>query len=224
MRYKRNIIYLKSLLYEFKSIGFLSLIPILVLITIFFYCKSLIIKGEVPYKDIVPALEYVAAPFAAWWGIFVYMDILEAPGGEIIFSYPVKRYRMGILKAYLTFILYALLEGVMLWAIQRLCKEYFFDSLYLQFLLESFFLFSLGFFSMIILRSSSFSILVVASYCLFFIFLEIPQVQRLSLFFRNEVLLNKADIWDKLHIYLYISIAIGIIAQLLFKFREGSET
>lgn len=148
--------------FDWRAMGWNGYVPIAIIIFVAVY--SFFANND--FRLLVSIHEVLLPVFAAWWSVFMFQDILEEEGSEVIFSYPVSRWRLGVERVLMFLCLYLLLIVI--------------ESLYMfwisgtnwtvnliQYSSQSFFYACLGFLLMAILRNCSWAILVIASYASF---------------------------------------------------------
>ncbi len=89
--------------------------------------------------NFIPIFEYTIPVTASWWSIFLFRDILEESGSETIFTYPMPRWKLGLAKVLLFFLLYLSLLLLMLFILELRSSESIFLLLALQLGIQAFF-------------------------------------------------------------------------------------
>jgi hypothetical protein len=212
MRNERNLNLVRFLCFDFKALAGLNLVPPLIIIIMFMYCKGFMEPNPF-YKGIIPAFENIIPPFASWWSIFLFQEMLEAQGCEIFFSYPVSRIKAGILRAISGFALYSIILGIMLFFLQTYTKDYFFSRLFFQMVVQSFFFAGLGFAAMTVLSNSTYALFVVIAYSSMFIFFKELNLKFIKIFIFNEELLSMGTVIQRLTWPLVLGMLFWIIGQ-----------
>lgn len=149
-----------NLIFDWRSIGFIAYVPVVACMMIFLY--TLIVHEAIPF--IIPALEFSIPVFAAWWSIFLFYDVLEEPGNETIFTYPLPRWKLGIARVGSFYLFYLVLIAIMLFAVNTWTAPGIFLPMYIQLVVQSFFFSALGFFSMIMTLNTGWALMVVIVY------------------------------------------------------------
>lgn len=91
-----------------KLFGGLYFIPYCIMILVPFYC--ILMKDNILIDDIIPStFENVIPIFVAWWTIYSLYDLLEEDGGEVMFTYGIKKIKIGLLYTMRYFIWYIIL-------------------------------------------------------------------------------------------------------------------
>jgi hypothetical protein len=146
--------------FDWKTMGINAYVPILLVFVLLLYGNSV----NYNIKHLIPALEVSLTPFAAWWTIFLFQDILEEPGGETIFSFPIQRWKLGIGRIFIFFVIYTLFMLGLLLLIELISSAHIATPLFVQFFVESLFFVGLGFLSMVVLKNCSWSLVVLTCY------------------------------------------------------------
>jgi hypothetical protein len=97
-----------DMFFQWKSMGAGAYIPIIILLLISGYTyfnRSLL---NFMY-NVLPMIELIVPLQGLWWIVFIFINDLEEEGSETIFSYPVKRYKLGIVRVIKFIILYLVL-------------------------------------------------------------------------------------------------------------------
>ncbi|ASS76531.1 hypothetical protein CIG75_17240 [Tumebacillus algifaecis] len=147
-----------NLFFDWKAMGINAYLPLLILVL------SVWAGRYFSTNQLLPMLEAMLPAFAAWWSIFLFQDLLEEPGGETIFSYPISRLQLGLfrvlffLAGYLLFLL-ASIALIDVWF-----PEFVTASLFLQFATQSIFFAGLGYASVVLFRNCGWSLVVLILY------------------------------------------------------------
>lgn len=168
-----------DLTFDWRVMGGTAYVPLIVAIVMMLFDP--LTRGSL--NLLIPALEFVWPLFAAWWSIFLFQDVLEEPGGETLFSYPVSRVALGIARVAVFFIGYTVLTAVVVGVIG------FSLSLLVQLLAVSYFYAGLGFFAMTLLRHTGWSLSVVFCYAGMQILTGGKLIPLLNVYFFNTDLL-----------------------------------
>lgn len=146
--------------FDWRSMGGNAYPPFLaVLVLVSFTAAN---KGE--FLSVLPMLELVFPFFGAWWSIFVLHDLLSEEGNEVLFTYPVKRWQVGIVRVVVFYFLHVVLLVAMLACLSIWIGHQHVLSLFLQLASQSFFYAGLGFLAMVITQNTGWSLVVVTSY------------------------------------------------------------
>lgn len=157
---KRNLInYLK----EYKFMDGTQYIPIIVFFILLIYSKRFVYPTPA-FSILIPTLEFSVPMFSAWWCIFLLQNILEEPGGEVFFTYPIKRYKLGLLRILFSLTIYIILIALFILLLQNFSNTHIFTSLFIQLACESIFFCGLGFLSMVLTSNTGWAIFVVILY------------------------------------------------------------
>ncbi|WP_434748181.1 hypothetical protein [Paenibacillus amylolyticus] len=196
--------------FDWRAMGWNAYTPIMVIIFVAVYSFF----ANKDFRLLASIHEVLLPVFAAWWSVFIFQDILEEEGSEVIFSYSVSRWRLGTVRVLVFLGIYVLLIAI--------------DSLYMswisgfnwtvkliQYSSQSFFYACFGFLLMAILRNCSWAILVVASYASFQILTRGSVFPLSSIYFFDvrEPVLNA--IAGKLLIIIFMAIIMLLISQYI---------
>lgn len=143
-----------DLRFDWRVMGTAAYVPLIVAVVMTLFDP--LMRGSL--RQLIPALEFIWPLFAAWWSIFLFQDVMEEPGGETIFSYPVSRFSLGIARVAVFFLGYVMLTAWVVGVID------FSLSLFVQLLAECYFYAGLGFFAMTLLRHTGWSLSVAFCY------------------------------------------------------------
>ncbi|MDD2402443.1 MAG: hypothetical protein PHI90_05330 [Clostridia bacterium] len=202
--------------FDWRTMGINRYIPFLIAVILIIY--SYIRKDALTH--IIPALELTFPVFAAWWSIFLFQDILEEPGCETVFSYPIKRWQLGIARTAVFFILYMLLMLIMLFLIDSICTMSIFIPLTMQLGAEAFFFAGLGFFAMAVTANSGWSLVVIIVYTSTQILTRGALFPMFNVFIFNDRLLKLSELWISSGCSLLLGGVLWIWAQTIFsKFK-----
>jgi hypothetical protein len=160
MYIKRNIInYLK----QFKMMDGSQYIPLVAIVAVSIFCYNYLTPDILP-QYILPILEYCIPVFSAWWSIFILQDVLEEEGGEIFFTYPVKRWKLGLGRILLSFVLYVVCIIIIVGLFIIITKDYRFVGTFIQLFFQSLFFSALGFTAMVLTANTSWSLFIIIAY------------------------------------------------------------
>lgn len=208
-----------NLQFDWKVMGANAYIPLIVLLVSFLY--SMILQDEL--RLILSVYEFVIPAFSAWWTIFIFQDVIEEPGSESIFSYPVSRWTLGLMRVIAFYFLYIVLLLILLMIV-----SYSIDiglyPVYLQLCIQSLFFTGFGYLSMMILRNSGWAMFIVASYSSFQILTKGSAIPLINIYFFNTKVASLSQIFDSLILIFIIGIIFLLLGQVMFikpeKFNE----
>lgn len=149
--------------FEIKAMGLTGIIPIIVGVCLLAY-SSLHREPTLVLRYVIPAIEMTLPVFAGWWSIFLFYDILEEQGSETIFSYPIKRWKLGIARVTIFFVFYLLLIASTIYILDIWSDQEIFSSLLLQIGFQTFFFAGLGFFVITLTANSGWSLVALMVY------------------------------------------------------------
>jgi hypothetical protein len=175
-----------SLRFEWRSMGISAYLPFLVAALLVFIVY--LNEDELPY--FLPALEMLFPLFGCWWSVFVLHDLLAEEGGEVLFTYPRRRWHLGILRVFLFYLLYLLLMFVMLLGVGSVIGINQIPPLAWQYGVQSFFYSGLGFLAMVLTRSTGWSLILVTSYLSLMILTRGQSLQFLDIYLHNTSIMS----------------------------------
>lgn len=189
-----NDIFKKNFIFDFKSLGINAFFPIIIS-----FISIIFIIGHLNEDHIIISVINISETFipmtAGWISIFLFYDLLEKGGNEVIFTYPVKRSSLGIKRVLTFFFVYAISIVFYLLIVQSLIKQEIFLSLYIQLLVEGVFFCALGFLIMSLTSNSGISIVILVIYNIVSILTAKKYFGFLNVFYFNAQLLNFKDIF-----------------------------
>ena len=187
-------IFKKNFIFDFKSLGINAFFPIIIS-----FISIIFIIGHLNEEHIIISVINISETFipmtAGWISIFLFYDLLEKGGNEVIFTYPVKRSSLGVKRVLTFFLIYAISIVFYLLIVQILIKEDIFLSLYVQLLVEGVFFCALGFFIMSLTSNSSLSTAILVIYNIVNILTAKQYFSIINIFYFNNVLLGIKDIF-----------------------------
>jgi|GEM_PF-1763371 len=149
--------------FEFKVMGINAYIPLIGALFVAIY-SAVSLKSQEGWMNTVSILEIVMPFLSGWYSVFLFQDVLEEIGSETIFTYPIKRYELGVLRVLVFFIFYMVILALVLLEIQLMVDKEVFLTLFLQLSLQGLFFSSLGFVLVTITSSSIWSLTVLSIY------------------------------------------------------------
>ncbi|SDX11048.1 hypothetical protein SAMN05444487_11079 [Marininema mesophilum] len=141
-----------DLRYDWRSMGVFAYVPLG--ISIFVFLILLLMGSDL--SRVIQFSEMSLPLFASWWSILLMQEFLEQEGNETLFSYPLSRYKMGILRVFLFWGLYILVIAWVIGAKQWVDSPapHFFSSLFLQLGYESLFYAMVGFLLIVLTKNT----------------------------------------------------------------------
>lgn len=152
-----------DLIFDWKVMNINAYIPLIIFLLTLSY-SSTWKESSVALEYITPAIEFTIPVFAAWWSIFLFQDVLEEPGSETIFSYPIARWKLGITRVFIFFAIYFILIVAMLLLLDAWVEGNVFLPLLIQFGTQAFFFAGMGFIAVVLLANSGWALVVVLIY------------------------------------------------------------
>ncbi|MBN2908835.1 hypothetical protein JQC72_04765 [Polycladomyces sp. WAk] len=192
-----------SILFDWKSMGIQAYIPMMAMVLLFLY--TLTVKDALPF--IIPALEYVTPIFSAWWSIFLFYDLLEEPGSETIFTYPVSRWKLGVVRVGVFFLFYVLLLEILLFAIEKWTAPGIWEPMSVQLIAESYFFCGLGFLAMAMTMNTGWSLMFPIVYSSTQILTKGALLPVVNIYAFNQEPLT----WDELPAVVFKSVLLGTV-------------
>lgn len=196
--------------FDWRAMGWNAYVPIAVVTLVIVY--SFFANND--FRLLASIHEVLLPVFAAWWSIFIFQDVLEEQGSEVIFSYPLSRWRLGTERVLIFLGLYLLLIVIeslyMFWIIGTN-----WTTNLIQYSIQSFFYACFGFLLMTILRNCSWAILVIASYASFQILTRGNVISLSSIYFFGMREPTLAEMSGKLLIILITGAAMVLISQYI---------
>ncbi|SEN39863.1 hypothetical protein [Lihuaxuella thermophila] len=191
-----------NLVFDWKSMGFNAYVPFLAAFFILGY--SFLAKNDA--SRIIPALEFSFPIFAAWWSVFLFYDLLEEPGSETIFTYPVSRWSLGITRVLSYFALYLFLLFFLLWIVDAFAAPGIFAPMYVQLAIQSFFYCTLGFVSMAATLNAGWSLVIVVIYSSTQILTRGELFPWINIYLFNQDILDVGDMIPMLSLAVFFGI------------------
>lgn len=148
------------IVFNWKSMGMNAYLPLLTSL----FLLGVVVLNNGNLAQSMSVIEMVFPIFGCWWSIFILHDLLSENGNEVLFSLPIKRWKLGVVGVLIFFLLYMCLMIIMLALMSSWIGLKAVFSLGLQLSVQSFFYAGLGFLSMVITRSTGWSIIVATSY------------------------------------------------------------
>ena len=201
-----------DLVFDWKVMGPTAYVPFIVVLLLIGY--SSLRKDALSH--IIPALELTFPVFAAWWSIFLFQDVLEEPGSETLFSYPIERWKIGVARVGIFFLLYMFLMFMMLLIIDQWSVADLFLPLAIQLGAESFFFAGLGFLAMVLTLNSGWSLVILIVYSSTQVLTRGALIPSINVFLFNEKILPVSELWEPSGYSLLMGGGLWILANYLF--------
>jgi len=160
MYIKRNI---SNYLNQYKMMDGAQYIPFVTIVVVYIFCYSYLAPQVLP-QYILPVLEYSIPVCSAWWSIFILQDVLEEEGGEIFFTYPVKRWKLGLGRVILSFVTYTVCIILMMVLFIITTQDLRFIGVFIRLFFQSLFFSALGFTSMVLTSNTTWSLFIIIAY------------------------------------------------------------
>lgn len=216
MSNKKYIDMFKIIGFDIKSMGIVFIFPFFIFIMDFLYCASYIGSVGLNFQSIMLCFEVTIPCLAAWWTIFSLQDCLEQDGRETVFTYAISRYKLGILRTFLFFIIYIISIGIFIFLFTLYLKEPIFLSVFLQLVIESFFFYSFGFLIMTLIKKAEWSIFIILAYVTTQVMSSGKVFKFINVYYFNNAILPLRSLIERGWFIIIISILTIIFAQYKF--------
>lgn len=154
MRIKVNIFF------EIKAMGYSFYFPLIGFIALSY---QLFIGGNLSFFTL-KMMEFMIAPLAAWWAIFIYYDYFEEDADQILYTYPISSAEHGWLRAAVFTIFYMILMTAAIIILAANTPGAQMIIMMLHYLPLSLLFASIGFFLMVAARKVMVPILIIVIY------------------------------------------------------------
>jgi len=205
-----------NLLFDWRVMGVTAYFPLLVILALFGYI-SLRKDFSNVWNSLVPALEFTLPVFASWWSVFLFQDVLEEPGSETLFSYPITRRKLGVTRVAIFYAVYLILVLSLLLVLEWLSATSVFLPLAIQYGSESFFFAGLGFLAMVLTLDSGWALAVVLVYTSTQLLTGGQVLPLLNVFLLNKRVLPVSELLAPALINILAGAVLWGLAQYLFK-------
>jgi hypothetical protein len=197
--------------FDWKAMGLIATFPCMISLILLGYCMV----KQFQLEQIIPALEMSYPAFAAWWSIFLFKDVLEEEGAEVILCLPIPRWKLGTVRVGFFFLLYLFLLMVMIGSIQLHASTALFLPLFWQLSIESLFFCSFGFLSMMIIKNSGWAFMIVISYLSMQILTKGEIIPFTNIYLFNERIYSMGELANWSITIVLASFVMWVIAQIL---------
>ncbi|MFE0557497.1 hypothetical protein ACFW1P_16470 [Paenibacillus sp. NPDC058910] len=195
-----------NIIFNWKSMGINAYLPLLT--SLLLLIVIVLNNGDIVLS--MPVIEMVFPIFGCWWSIFILHDLLSENGNEVLFSLPMKRWKLGVVPVLIFFLLYMCLMIVMLALMSNWIGLMAVISLGLQLSVQSFFYAGLGFLSMVITRSTGWSIIAATSYLsLMLLTTQTSSLQIIDIYLHNVRPIPVSEL-------IYFIQKVGVLGILMF--------
>ena len=205
-----------DLVFDWKVMGATAYFPLLVILALFGYI-GLPKDQRTDWYNLIPALEFTLPVFASWWSVFLFQDVLEEPGSETLFSYPITRGKLGITRVAIFYAGYLALLLSLLLLLDQFSKTSVFVSLAIQYGSESFFFAGLGFLAMVLTADSGWALAVILIYTSTQLLTGGQVLPMLNIFLFNSKVLPISQLLSPALINILAGTVLWLTAQYLFK-------
>lgn len=156
---------------EIKLMGTIFIVPIIMIGVVVIISFLSISSDNVEYM-IYSTFENVIPLFAGWWGIFSMYEFLEAEGGEIMLTYGLSAFSLGIKKNIYYLTIYLIISIVPCIFVMKMIMKYVFIDIIIQIIFQSLFFSAFSFVVMALVRNSGWSFFILVSYFVIAFFTE----------------------------------------------------
>lgn len=202
--------------FEFKVMGINAYVPIIGFIAVFIY-SVYNLRYSNGWMNIIQSLEMVLPFLAGWYSVFLFQDVLEEMGSETIFTYPVKRYELGLLRVLIFYAFYLIILAIILFAMQVIGNKNIFLSLFIQLFVQGLFFSAFGFFSAVITSSSIWALTILIIYAVSQILTRGSLFKFINIYIFNGDILPLNKLILPFGKALAFSIVFFAVANFLFK-------
>lgn len=202
--------------FEFKVMGINAYVPIIGFIVVFIY-SVYNLRYSNGWMNIIQSLEMVLPFLAGWYSVFLFQDVLEEMGSETIFTYPVKRYELGLLRVLIFYAFYLIILAIILFAMQVMGNKNIFLSLFIQLSVQGLFFSAFGFLSAVITSSSIWALTILIIYAVSQILTRGSLFKFINIYIFNGDILPLNKLIVPVGKALAFSIIFFVIAHFLFK-------
>jgi len=199
--------------FDWKVMGPIAYFPFVISLLFMAYCMT----KEFSLREILPALEMSLPAFAAWWSIFLFQDVLEEEGTEVILSLPIPRWKLGTVRVGFFFLVYLFLLIIVTGFVQLGSDDNIFLLLFWQLSVESLFFCSLGFLSMIITMNSSWALIIIISYVSIQILTKGEFIHFTNIYLFNNQIYPMKELANWSIVVLLFGLVMWTIAQTLLR-------
>lgn len=201
--------------FEFKVMGVNAYVPPAVAFIILIY-SIYNLNYKFGWMNTIKLLEMTLPFLSGWYSVFLFQDVLEEMGSETIFTYPVKRYELGILRVLIFYLFYLIILASVLLLIQIIGNRNIFLSLFIQLSAEGLFFSGLGFLCVVITSSSIWALTVLVIYAVTQILTSGSMFKLVNIYqFNGDILSLNQLVYPVIRIIL-LSLIFFIAGQILF--------
>ncbi len=148
---------------EIKLMGTVFVVPIIML-CIVLIVGFLSINSDNAEYIIYSTMENLIPLFAGWWGIFCMYELLEAEGGEIMRTYGLSFFSLGIKKNLYYFCSYLVMSMVASTIVMQIVMQHIFIDMLVQIAFQALYFSAFAFAIMTLVRNSGWSLFVLMAY------------------------------------------------------------
>lgn len=148
---------------EIKLMGPVFIVPIIMLCVVVLVGFLSVNSDNAEYIA-YSTMENIIPLFAGWWGIFGMYEFLEAEGGEIMLTYGLNTFSLGIKKNLYYLAVYIVLAVISSTVVMQMVMRHVFLDMIVQIIFQSFYFSAFAFAAMALVRNSGWSIFILISY------------------------------------------------------------
>lgn len=199
-------------MFDWRSMGAGAYLPLVV--AGFLVLITIANNGEFVY--IMTTIEMLFPFFGAWWSVFLLNDTLSESGNEVLFSLPIKRWHLGIVRVLAFFVIYLSLLVLMLLGMGYWIGFDHMLSLGIQLGAQSFFYSGLGFLAMVVTANTGWSLVVVVCYLSLQILTNGQSLSWIDIYLHNSRPIPVQAMSDFLRKTMILGIVLYLNAQYFF--------
>lgn len=205
-----------GLVFDWKVMGVPAYFPLMVILALFGYIG---IRADQPivWYNMIPSLEFTLPVFASWWSVFLFQDVLEEPGSETLFSYPISRWKLGITRVAIFYAGYLALILLLLLGLDQFSEKSVFLPLAIQYGSKSFFFAGLGFLAIVLTTDSGWALAIILVYTSTQLLTGGKVFSVLNIFLFNRKVLPISQLLSPAFFNIVAGVVLWILAQYLFK-------
>ena len=148
---------------ETKLMGTVFLVPI-IMVSIVIIVGFISTNSENAEYTIYSTMENIIPLFAGWWGVFSMYEFLEAEGGEIMLTYGLNSFSLGIKKNLYYLFIYLIISIVACVIVMHIVVKYISLAMIIKIIFQSLFFSAFAFIIMSLVRNSGWSFFILMSY------------------------------------------------------------
>ena len=188
---------IKRLVLEKKIMASNYYIPFIMLLFVVLYSVLLNRINNNFQSYLIVIYQMIIPVFSSWWVVFNLYDIVEAEGGEVVFTYKTSSLKLGLMNSLKYILLYICIVTITLYFVLKyFCIE---DSNYflLILLIQSLYYGSLAFFFMSTLKHSGWTFFLILAILSTIYFIGNKDYESIDIYYRGrEVMPDREALYD----------------------------